>query len=79
MTNLQKEREEKKEQEEQETAVVQEPKKKGACFICQDPGHYAPNCPHKQQKKPAATYQGPNGYRGPNAQCLQSISSLPRN
>ena len=67
LTNLQKEREEKEEEQETAVAAVEEPKKKGACFICQDPGHYAPNCPHKQQKKPAATYQGSNGYRGPNA------------
>ena len=31
-------------------------KRKGACFICQDPDHYAPDCPNKKEKKPAGTY-----------------------
>ena len=38
------------------------PKKKGACFICQDPGHYAPDCPNKKEKKAAAPYKGGNNY-----------------
>ena len=54
-------------QEETAAAAVEEPKKRGACFICQDPGHYAPDCPNKPEKKPAVTYKGPNGYKGPNA------------
>ena len=45
LENLQKEREE-REREEKEETVVEEPKKRGACFICQDPGHYAPDCPN---------------------------------
>ena len=65
LENLQKEREE-REREEKEETVVEEPKKRGACFICQDPGHYAPDCPNKTEKKPAATYKGPNGYKGVN-------------
>ena len=66
LKNLQEEREEK---EEQEPAVAaQEPKKKGACFICNDPGHWAPDCPNKPEKKPQqSTFKGPNNYNGPNA------------
>ena len=57
---LQEERE-----EEENTAAggtAAEPKKKGACFICQDPGHYAPDCPNKKEKKAAAPYKGGNNY-----------------
>ena len=51
------------EREQEETAAAQEPKKKGACFICSDSGHYAPDCPNKKEKKPAAPYKGgPSGY-----------------
>ena len=52
-----------KEIEEKEAAAAAaapEPKKKGACFICSDPNHYAPDCPNKPERKPAAaaTYKG---------------------
>ena len=56
------------EREENEAAAAEEPKKRGACFICEDPGHYAPDCPNKpERKKQQQTYKGPNGYKGSNA------------
>ena len=61
LKNLQEER------EKEETTAAPEPKKKGACFICEDPGHWAPDCPNKPERKPAAaatTYKGPNAYKG---------------
>ena len=67
LQNLQEEREKK---EETIAAAAPEPeKKRGACFICSDPGHYAPDCPNKPERKTQQpqTYKGPNGYNGPNA------------
>lgn len=37
--------------EEREEDTATETKKKGACFICNDPGHYAPDCPNRKEKK----------------------------
>ena len=36
-------------QEEREEETATEPKKKGVCFICNDPGHYAPDCPKRKR------------------------------
>ena len=36
-------------------------KRKGACFICIDPDHYAPDCPNKKEKKPAGIYNQKGG------------------
>ena len=38
-------------QEEREEDTATETKKKGVCFICNDPGHYAPDCPNRKEKK----------------------------
>ena len=38
--------------EEKKTAQLR--KQKGACYICQDPGHYAPDCPTRRDPD----YQG---------------------
>ena len=48
--------------QEETTPVAQEPKKRGVCFICEVPGHYAPDCPNKKEKKAAAPYKGGNNY-----------------
>ena len=56
LDNLQKER------EKEETAAPEPKKKRGVCFICSDPDHYAPDCPNKPEKKPAGSYKPPNAY-----------------
>ena len=49
-----------KEQTEKITKFLEEKKtaqlrtQKGACYICQDPGHYAPDCPTRRDPD----YQG---------------------
>ena len=48
-------------QEEREGETATEPKKKGVCFICNDPGHYAPDCPKKKERKPAGMYNSKGG------------------
>ena len=61
LQNLQEEREKKK-KEEIAAAAPEPQKKKGACFICEDPGHYAPDCPKKKEKKTSTPYKGSSGY-----------------
>ena len=53
--------EEEREEKEETTAAPEPEKKRGACFICSDPGHYAPDCPNKAERKT----QQPQTYKGP--------------